>query len=59
MPYTNLTNILERLKTTEIHLNSEKDVEFALGVYIHDYGCNVFSVWTFLISLVSSVVYID
>ncbi|XP_052864196.1 coiled-coil and C2 domain-containing protein 2A [Anopheles cruzii] len=52
MPYTNLPSIVAQVKGTGIHLNSENGVEFALGVYIKDYPCNVYSVWVFLMSLV-------
>ncbi|XP_061391395.1 coiled-coil and C2 domain-containing protein 2A-like, partial [Musca vetustissima] len=50
--YTNLNQISERIKTTGIHLNSNKNVEFALAVHIHPYPNNVLSIWIFLISIV-------
>uniref|UniRef100_A0A182P321 C2 domain-containing protein n=1 Tax=Anopheles epiroticus TaxID=199890 RepID=A0A182P321_9DIPT len=52
LPYNNLSTIVAHVKGTGIHLNSEAAVEFALGVYIKDYPCNVYSVWIFLMSLV-------
>ncbi|XP_050101175.1 coiled-coil and C2 domain-containing protein 2A [Anopheles aquasalis] len=55
MPYTNLSSIVAQVKGTGIHLNSEADVEFALGVHIKPYPCNVYSVWVFLMSLVPRV----
>ncbi|XP_035773718.1 coiled-coil and C2 domain-containing protein 2A-like [Anopheles albimanus] len=55
MPYTNLSSIVAQVKGTGIHLNSEADVEFALGVHLKPYPCNVYSVWVFLMSLVPRV----
>ena len=52
LPYNNLSTIVAHVKGTGIHLNSEAAVEFALGVHIKDYPCNVYSVWIFLMSLV-------
>ncbi|XP_011206624.3 coiled-coil and C2 domain-containing protein 2A [Bactrocera dorsalis] len=51
-PYTNLTSISERIKSTGIHLNSDKRVEFCLATHIHIYPNDVLSVWIFLISLI-------
>ncbi|XP_054738715.1 coiled-coil and C2 domain-containing protein 2A [Anastrepha obliqua] len=50
--YTNLTSISERIKSTGIHLNTDKRVEFCLATHIHIYPNNVLSVWIFLISLI-------
>ncbi|XP_073826969.1 coiled-coil and C2 domain containing 2A [Musca autumnalis] len=50
--YTNLNQISERIKTTGIHLNSNKNVEFSVAVHIHSYPNNVLSIWIFLISIV-------
>ncbi|XP_058980735.1 coiled-coil and C2 domain-containing protein 2A [Musca domestica] len=50
--YTNLNQISERIKSTGIHLNSNKNVEFSLAVHIHSYPNNVLSIWIFLISIV-------
>uniref|UniRef100_A0A182NBZ2 C2 domain-containing protein n=1 Tax=Anopheles dirus TaxID=7168 RepID=A0A182NBZ2_9DIPT len=55
LPYNNLSTIVANVKGTGIHLNSEATVEFALGVYVKDYPCNVYSVWIFLMSLVPRV----
>ncbi|XP_055638462.1 coiled-coil and C2 domain-containing protein 2A isoform X2 [Toxorhynchites rutilus septentrionalis] len=54
-PYTNLSNAVAQVKATGIHLNSENNVEFALGVYIKDYPSNIYSVWIFLVSLVPKI----
>ncbi|CAD7012554.1 unnamed protein product [Ceratitis capitata] len=51
-PYTNLTTISERIKSTGIHLNSDKRVEFCLATHIHVYPNDVLSVWIFMISLI-------
>uniref|UniRef100_A0A1I8P3X0 C2 domain-containing protein n=1 Tax=Stomoxys calcitrans TaxID=35570 RepID=A0A1I8P3X0_STOCA len=50
--YTNLNQISERIKTTGLHLNSNKNVEFSVAVHIHTYPNNILSVWIFLISIV-------
>uniref|UniRef100_A0A182K8F0 C2 domain-containing protein n=1 Tax=Anopheles christyi TaxID=43041 RepID=A0A182K8F0_9DIPT len=54
LPYNNLSTIVAHVKGTGIHLNSESAVEFALGVHIKDYPCNVYSVWVFLMSLLNA-----
>ncbi|XP_036333674.1 coiled-coil and C2 domain-containing protein 2A isoform X1 [Rhagoletis pomonella] len=51
-PYTNLTSISERIKSTGIHLNTDKRVEFCLATHIHIYPNDVLSVWIFLISVI-------
>ncbi|XP_075153066.1 coiled-coil and C2 domain containing 2A isoform X2 [Haematobia irritans] len=50
--YTNLNQISERIKSTGIHLNSSKNVEFSLAVHIHTYPNNILSIWILLISVV-------
>ncbi|XP_037948079.1 coiled-coil and C2 domain-containing protein 2A [Teleopsis dalmanni] len=49
--YTNLASISDRIKSTCIHLNTDRDVEFSLAVHIHAYSNNVLSIWVFLISI--------
>lgn len=52
MPYVSISKIIERVKATEIHLNSDQKVEFALAVHIQSYPMNIFSVWVFVLSLI-------
>ncbi|KAM7352847.1 coiled-coil and C2 domain containing 2A isoform 2-T2 [Cochliomyia hominivorax] len=50
--YTNLNHISERIKTTGLHLNTNKNVEYCLAVHIHPYPNNILSIWLFLITTV-------
>lgn len=52
MPYISIARIIERVKATGIHLNSDGNVEFCASVYIQSYPMNIFSVWVFLLALV-------
>lgn len=52
MPYVSISKIIERVKATEIYLNSDQKVEFALAVHIQSYPMNIFSVWIFILSLI-------
>ncbi|KAI8118640.1 Coiled-coil and C2 domain-containing protein 2A [Lucilia cuprina] len=49
--YTNLNQISERIKTTGLHLNTNKNVEYSLAVHIHSYPNNILSIWLFLITI--------
>lgn len=51
MSYINLSHIVERVKSTGIHLNTDPRAEFGLSVYVHAYPNFVISVWVFLIAL--------
>lgn len=51
MPYVSIMNIIERVKATGIHINSDAKVEFSLSVYIQSYPMNIFSVWVFVLAL--------
>lgn len=51
MPYISLSSIVERVKSTGIHLNIENKIEFSLAVHIQKYPNNVLSVWIFLVTL--------
>lgn len=51
MPYVSIARIIERVKATGIHFNSDQKVEFALTVHIQSYPMNIFSVWIFLLAL--------
>ncbi|KAG4068603.1 hypothetical protein HA402_004944 [Bradysia odoriphaga] len=52
MRYTNLSDIVARVKATQIHSSTDGRVEFSLAVHIQPYPNNVLSVWIFLLSLV-------
>lgn len=52
MPYVSISKIIERVKATEIYLNSDAKVEFALAVHIQSYPMNIFSVWIFILTLI-------
>lgn len=55
MKYDNLSTIIERVKSTGIHLNTDNKVEFSIAVHIQPYPNNVLSVWVFLLSLIPKV----
>lgn len=52
MPYVSISKIVERIKATGIHLNSDPKVEFSLAVHIQSYPMNIFSVWIFILALI-------
>jgi len=51
--YTNTKSILEEVKNTLIHEIEDTESAFALGVYVHPYVNNVFSVWVYITALIS------
>lgn len=51
MSYINLSHVVERVKATGVHLNTDPRAEFGLSVYVHPYPHFVISVWVFLIAL--------
>lgn len=55
MSYINLSSIVERIKSTGIHINTDDKVEFALAVHIQKYPNNILSVWIFLMSLTPKI----
>lgn len=52
MPYVSIAKVVERVKATEIYLNTDPKVEFSLAVHIQAYPMNVFSIWVFLLALI-------
>lgn len=52
MPYVSISKIIERIKATELHLNSDPKIEFSLAVHIQSYPMNIFSVWIFILGLI-------
>lgn len=51
MPYTTIDAVTEAVYATGVHFIDEKDVTFALAVYLHPYPCNVISVWIYIAAL--------
>lgn len=51
MPYTDMKSVIERVRSTGVHLTESPDTEFALAVHIHAYPSNVLSVWVYIASL--------
>lgn len=52
MRYVSLANVVKRLKTTGVHLNTDSRVEFSVAIHIQPYPCNVLSLWMFVVALV-------
>lgn len=51
MPYVNVARILDRVKATGIHIQTDDRVEFSIVVHIQPYPMNVLSVWVFIVAL--------
>ena len=51
-PFTNVEDVLDRIKATEIHQNRNPNVEFSIAVRVFAYPGGVMSVWVFVASLV-------
>jgi len=51
VPFTSITDIIMRVKNTEIHAVEDQDIEFALAVCIHSYPNDVISVWLYIATL--------
>lgn len=51
MSYVNVMRIVERVKATGIHIQTDDRVEFSIAVHIQPYPMNVFSVWVFILAL--------
>lgn len=56
MPYVSISKIIERVKATEIYLNTSPKIEFSLAVYIQSYPMNIFSVWVFILAMIPHAV---
>lgn len=46
--FTNVNEVVERIRKTGIHICKHAKVEFALAVRVFPYACNIFSVWVFV-----------
>ncbi|XP_055386260.1 coiled-coil and C2 domain-containing protein 2A [Condylostylus longicornis] len=53
-PYINLTTISKQIRGTAIHTRVDKDIEYALSVYVQQYPNTILSCWIFLITLTPS-----
>lgn len=51
MPYDDIQTIVKEVKSTEVYKNQDKDVEFALAVYIHPYPASVLGVWVYVATI--------
>ena len=51
VPYTSITDIISKVRSTEIYINEDEDTEFALAVYLHNYPNDVISVWLYIATL--------
>ena len=48
LSYTNLTDIFEAVKATQVHAIPTSECEFALGVHINPYPNTIMSVWVYI-----------
>lgn len=48
LPYTNLNDICEAVKSTQVHAMPTNECEFALGVQIFSYPNTIMSVWVYI-----------
>lgn len=49
--YRSLSDIVDHVRSTRLHLHPDPMVEFSLGVHIQPYPNNVLSVWIFLLAM--------
>lgn len=52
LPFTNISAMVQRIKSLGIHLEGATDAQFASAVYIRCYPNQVLSVWIFLGSVI-------
>lgn len=52
LPFTNMTAILDAVKSTGVHKSETENMEMALAVYIRSFPCNVLSVWVYVATLI-------
>lgn len=52
MPFTTADKIVDAVFNTNVHLNEDRDAEFALATKIVPYPNNVFSLWIYVAALV-------
>ncbi len=48
LPYTNMNDIFEAVKATQVHAVPTSDCEFALGVNVYAYPNTIMSVWVYI-----------
>ena len=49
--YTEMRMVIEKVRSTGVHINESSDVEFGLAVHIHPYPNSVLSVWVYIASM--------
>ena len=52
MCYSSAEEVLDKVKSTGIHLLEDEKAELARAVYVHPYPHNVLSVWVYVATLV-------
>lgn len=48
LPYTNLSDICEAVRATQVHAIPTNECEFALGVHVFPYPNTIMSVWVYI-----------
>ncbi|XP_067144045.1 coiled-coil and C2 domain-containing protein 2A-like isoform X2 [Centruroides vittatus] len=51
MPYTDEKAVVDAVYASGVHRLEEKNMEFAIAVYVHPYPCSVFAVWIYVAAL--------
>lgn len=51
IPYTDDKAVADAVYASGVHLLEEKNIEFALAVYVHPYPCSVLAVWIYVAAL--------
>lgn len=54
-PYSNLSNILSSVKSTQIHMDDRNDIEYALGVDVFPYPNGVYSIWVYIATVAKKI----
>ncbi len=52
MGYESKEKVIQAVRATNVHLNFNPGVEFALAVHVHAYSNNILSVWVYIASLI-------
>lgn len=51
MAFTDIDAVVKAVRSTEVHKIQDKDIEFALAVYVHPYPASVLCVWVYLAAI--------
>jgi coiled-coil and C2 domain-containing protein 2A len=46
--FTSLEDLWQVVKATRIHDIDDRTAQFSLSVYVHQYPCNILSVWMYI-----------